>query len=292
MNRPGYRAVTVDAPLDERALRALRQELIALGALTVSLTEGPSGARLEADFEASTRGLRGAIVRAARLLNIDTLQVQVDAQGERRAPVLWRRRQRAERVGPLVFVEPGAPPEEGLVVRIEPGMAFGTVSHATTLLCLEWLLDHLTAPCAALLDVGTGTGILALAGLTLGVPRAVLVDVDAETCALARENVRLNGLSARAEVHRGPLELVSGQFPLVLGNILTEPLVALAPSLVARVAPGGALVLSGIRHGEQHELAGAYAALGWAVHELRARDGWLLVELRRGEPVPPTDAPA
>jgi predicted O-methyltransferase YrrM len=278
-----YRAVTVDTPLDDRALRALRQALIALGALTVSLSEGPCGARLEADFEAGARGLRGSIVRAARRLGVDTLHIQVGPRGSMRAPVLWRRSQRAQRVGPLLFVEPGAPAGEGRVVRIEPGMAFGTVSHATTMMCLEWLVDHVPGPYRTLLDVGTGTGILALSALVLGVERAVMLDVDEESCALARENVRLNGLSSRAEVHRGALEQLTGQFPLVLGNILTEPLVDLAPSLVARAAPEGAIVLSGVRDGEQAEIASAYAALGWAVRRVRAREGWLMLELRQGE---------
>ncbi len=137
-----------------------------------------------------------------------------------------------------------------LVIRIDPGMAFGTGGHETTRLCLELLeqvmegSDLITAP--SLLDLGTGSGILAMAASLLGAGRILALDIDPDAVEVARENLELNGLSDKIECGTTPLESLDERFDIILANILAEELVRLAPYLTDRLNPGGSLILSGI----------------------------------------------
>ena len=137
-----------------------------------------------------------------------------------------------------------------LVLRIDPGMAFGTGGHETTRLCLELLEQVMekNEPVAApsLLDLGTGSGILAMAASLLGAGRILALDIDPEAADVARENLALNQLSERIECGTVPLESLAERFDIILANILAEELVRLAPYLTERLNPGGALILSGI----------------------------------------------
>ena len=137
-----------------------------------------------------------------------------------------------------------------LVLRIDPGMAFGTGGHETTRLCLELLeqvmesSDLTDAP--SLLDLGTGSGILAMAASLLGAGRILALDIDPDAVEVARENLTLNQLSERIECGTVPLESLTERFDIILANILAEELVRLAPYLPARLNTGGWLILSGI----------------------------------------------
>lgn len=137
-----------------------------------------------------------------------------------------------------------------LVLRIDPGMAFGTGGHETTRLCLELLeqameqSNLIAAP--SLLDLGTGSGILAMAASLLGAGRILALDIDPDAVDVARENLALNQLSERIECGTVPLESLTERFDIILANILAEELVRLAPYLTERLNPGGVLILSGI----------------------------------------------
>lgn len=137
-----------------------------------------------------------------------------------------------------------------LVIRIDPGMAFGTGGHETTRLCLELLesvMDNgplLMTP--SLLDLGTGSGILAMAASLLGAGRILALDIDPDAVDVARENLALNGLSDQIECGTEPLESLTECFDIILANILAEELVRLAPYLTERLNRGGSLILSGI----------------------------------------------
>jgi ribosomal protein L11 methyltransferase len=133
----------------------------------------------------------------------------------------------------------------GQVVELEPGRAFGTGLHETTSLVAE-VLSELPLADATVLDVGCGSGILALVALRLGAARAVAVDVDPDAVAVTRENAARNGLSERVEASETPVGDLRGTYPVVLANIESRTLVELAPALRARVARGGRIVLSGI----------------------------------------------
>jgi ribosomal protein L11 methyltransferase len=172
-------------------------------------------------------------------------------------------------LGPLlvgrVFVRPSwvdAPAPEGAAeVVLDPGMAFGTGTHPTTSLCLAALSELLLArPGAAVLDVGTGSGLLAIAARKLGAGRVAGNDNDPVAVEVARENAVRNA----AEVHLTvePLAAVRGPFQIVVANILANTLVELAPEIVAQLAPGGVVLLSGILAPQEEEVRAAYLARG------------------------------
>jgi ribosomal protein L11 methyltransferase len=158
---------------------------------------------------------------------------------------------------------------------------FGTGLHPTTALCLE-LLEELVpqdSP-SGVLDVGTGSGVLAIAALVLGVPRAMAIDIDPEAVRVAADNARRNGVGDRLEVsHGGPDELTDA-WPLVLANVLAAPLIEMAPVLVRRVAHRGQLVLSGIPQSVDEEVVRAFRRLGMWHARTSARGGWAAVLLR------------
>ena len=148
------------------------------------------------------------------------------------------------------------------------------------MLCLEALGEELDAwrP-ASVLDVGTGSGVLALAALASGVPRALAVDIDANAVRVAAENARLNGMASRlALVHGGP-EALAGRWPLVLANVLAAPLINMAPTLARRVAGHGRLVLSGIRSSLASDVERAYRDVGMRLVRAETRDGWSALTL-------------
>lgn len=157
-------------------------------------------------------------------------------------------------------------------LTLSDSAAFGTGLHATTALCLEFLVE--AAP-HEVLDVGTGSGILALAALTLGAARVTALDVEPAALRAAAENAQRNGLAARIDLIEGGPEAVSGQWPFVLANIVAAPLIEMAPTLVRRVGHHGRLMLSGIGASVEADVDRAYRRLGLHHLETRARDGWV-----------------
>ena len=151
--------------------------------------------------------------------------------------------------------------EGAAVVRLDPGLAFGSGTHPTTALCLRWLDDLASRGRlrdAAVLDFGCGSGILALAALKLGAGRAVGIDNDPQALQATADNAQRNGVGAALAVHL-PGDAPDATFPVVVANILASALDALADTLAARVAPGGRLALSGILDGQQDALLLRYA---------------------------------
>jgi len=173
----------------------------------------------------------------------------------------WKQHFRPVRRGRVLIVAPWMrePTPSGVVrVVIEPGLAFGTGDHPTTGMCLEALDVYLQRnPGAAVLDVGTGSGILAIAARVLGAGLAVGTDNDPVALRVARENATVNGtlIDLRSEIPEGV------EFDLVLANILSNTLIELAPRLTRAVAPGGRLVLSGILESQAVEVEAAYHSL-------------------------------
>ncbi len=166
------------------------------------------------------------------------------------------------------------PPEPGaIVLRLDPGLAFGTGSHPTTRLCLGWLDRHLTAG-ATVIDYGCGSGILAVAAALLGAGRVVGIDIDPQAVTASRDNALANGVTAEFHDAR-PVTLPPAD--IVVANILANPLRVLAPLLIALVKPGGHIVLSGILEGQADAVMEAYSpAIDF---DAPAReDGWICLQ--------------
>ncbi|MEN1957154.1 50S ribosomal protein L11 methyltransferase [Luteimonas changyuni] len=154
----------------------------------------------------------------------------------------------------------GAASDDAAIVRLDPGLAFGSGTHPTTALCLRWL-DGLAADGrldgVGVLDFGCGSGILALAALKLGAAHATGIDNDPQALLATADNAARNAVGERLSVY-APAEAPDGTWPVVVANILASALDALADTLAARVAPGGRLALSGILDGQQEALLARY----------------------------------
>ena len=138
---------------------------------------------------------------------------------------------------------------------LDPGMAFGTGSHPTTRLCLEWLERNVSEGCSVL-DYGCGSGILAIAAARLGAARVAGVDIDPQAVEAARSNAERNGVAALFADSAQP---VAGEYDVVVANILSNPLRVLAPAICAHVRSGGRLALSGILREQAEEIMAIYA---------------------------------
>ena len=278
-------ALVLLAPPDE--LEVLAAQLFELGAAGVELQE--PGMPLMPGTPELPDG------RGRAIAHFEEHGDALDAAGELRAEppievpaqdwsVAWRAHHQTIRVGPRSWVVPPweAPPREGVAVRIDPGMAFGTGSHPTTALCLE-RCDELLAghPAADVLDVGTGSGVIALLAKKLGAGRVVGTENDEVALRAARSGAELNGVAGIEWMLAGDPGTVAGRFQLVIANILLNTLEELAPRIAAKVADGGTLVLSGLLTGQGDAAARAYAAQGLREVARKEREGWVRVEMRR-----------
>jgi len=244
--------------------------LVGLGALDIEPTPDGGLAALMPDSATPER--------VACALGVDDLAVS-PAIG-RDADSVWVLRPRPVRAGRVRLIPATSDAEPG-AVRLIDSPAFGTGLHPTTALCLE-ALDEIVAadPPDRLLDVGTGSGVLALAALQLGVSRVTAIDVDADALRVASENARLNAMSGRLELVLGDAGAVTGTWPLVLANVLAAPLIDMAPTLVRRVGHHGRVILSGIPASVEADVAREYRRLGMRHVQTRTRGGWIAMRLQ------------
>jgi ribosomal protein L11 methyltransferase len=214
----------------------------------------------------------------------------------------WKKEFHLQRIGRHVVIVPTweayEPVAQEIVIRLEPGMAFGTGLHPTTRLCLRAIEDHL-APGSTVLDVGTGSGILAIAAARLGAGSVLALDADLAAVTVARENVSMNGTIDRVVVQHGTLRggdtvpryfvpdtdlgvLESGQFDLILINILAPVIISVAPELAARLRPGGKVVAAGLIETQERDVVEALRSEGlFPVERTQEKDWVALVTERR-----------
>jgi len=217
---------------------------------------------------------------SARLPELRTVRQEDWAEG-------WKQHFGLLHIGQRLVVKPTwepyrARPREA-VVNLDPGMAFGTGTHETTRLCLEALARTFDAPRPPrrVLDVGTGSGILAIAAAALGAERVLACDIEEEACRVATENAAANGVSAKLEITGRPLSQLEDGFDLVLANILAEENIRLAPELVRRLAPAGVLILSGILRERESLVSKAFEAFSLEGPEISRREEWVCLAYRR-----------
>lgn len=280
-------------PVSPDAAEGLTNFLWEIGALGVVEEERPGGrAELRAFFAGSAPAADLAARVDAYLHALEGLGFE-RAGAPRLAPLedgrwaeAWREHFRPVRVGRRLVVAPpwDAPPDDPgggrITVVIEPARAFGTGHHGSTAGCLE-RLEAIVAersPTAAI-DLGTGSGILAIAAARLGVPRVLAVDEDPDAVAAAARNAALNRVADRVTCLVGnAASLDVPPAPLVLANLLAAAHLALAARYARRVAPGGALVLGGILDAEAARVEAALAAHGFAPARALSVDGWSTLE--------------
>jgi len=253
--------------LDAPSAHAL-DTLVELGALDVEPVVGGLAALLPDTVTP------GEVAQA-----LGNVAVRVSSAIGRDDQSIWMLSRRPVRFRTLQVVPVDMPAPSG-AVRLVDAAAFGTGLHATTALCVEAIEDLLDAVVPArMLDVGTGSGVLALAALRRGVRRAAAIDLDPDALQVAAENARVNGLADRMWLVRGGPEAIRGSWPLVVANIRAAELIAMAQSLAWRVASQGRLVLSGIPESVVPDVERAYGRLGMKQMRVAARDGWAAVGL-------------
>jgi ribosomal protein L11 methyltransferase len=286
---------------------ALSDALMEAGALSVSVEDADEGTDAEQPLfgEPGMEPQEAAWEnsRVVALTEVDANQVAMVAEAARAlkltTPLGFSLRPVAEQdwvrltqsqfapihIGKNIWVVPSwheAPDPDGLILELDPGLAFGTGSHPTTRLCMEWLEAN-PAPGKTVLDYGCGSGILAMVASKLGAGSVSGVDIDPQAIESARENAARN--HCEIDFHLPDAFAKSAhagqRFDVVVANILSSPLKLMAPMLSGRVAPGGALILSGVLARQAEEVAEAYAPfiqLGvWA-----EQDGWVALHGRLG----------
>lgn len=233
-----------------------------------------SVAALFEDDAASQALVERLAAELTRQLDTPALIEQIADQAWER---VWLDEFKPTRFGERLWVCPhGQAPdvEDAVVVSLDPGLAFGTGHHATTAMCLEWL-DGVDLTGGRVLDFGCGSGILAIAAIKLGAASAIAIDHDPQALEATRDNAAANAVAEHIAIHP-PEDLPEGGFDCVLANILAGPLVALAPHLIARLRPGGKLVLSGILAKQVDAVRAAYSD-AIDLDPTRMREDWAAI---------------
>jgi ribosomal protein L11 methyltransferase len=193
---------------------------------------------------------------------------------------VWVLSRRPIHIGRLRIVPAHMNAEPG-TLRLMDATAFGSGFHPTTVLCLEAIDEATTVTIPpSMLDVGIGSGVLALAALAHGVPRVAGVDIDDEALRVAAENARLNAVDDRVQLASGGPGAVTGVWPLVVANVLAAPLIEMAPVIVRRIAHHGQLVLSGIPSSLELDVEHAYIHLGMQRVRVTTRAGWVAIVMQ------------
>lgn len=266
--------LSITLELDPQQAEALSEALLETGADSVALD--PAGAQMRVTALAGAGADPAALVaRAAAAAGLPRPAFAV----ARLEDEDWVRRSQSQfgplQVGDRLWIVPSwhTPPDpRAIVVRLDPGLAFGTGSHASTRLVLKYLEKHVREA-ERVLDYGCGSGILAIVAAKLGAGEVAAVDIDPQALETTAANASHNDVDLRVAA---PESLPAGKFDLVLANILAGPLITLEPLLAARTRKGGRIVLSGILESQAAEVAAAYAQ-DFDSGVLALEEGWALV---------------
>lgn len=240
----------------------------------------------DAEAPEKRRQVEEALWHLGRMRQVGPLKVEV--REEEDWANAWKAYYGVQRMGERIVIKPSwleySPRERDVVLDLDPGMAFGTGLHPTTRLCLA-ALEELVKPGMKVLDLGTGSGILAIAAAKLGGPETEVVAVDTDNVAVeaTMQNVERNGLLAQIEVGQGSAVAAreEGTYDLVVANILASVIIELAKSLAGLVRPGGTLISSGIFIDRGEGVVEALEKVGLPVKERRQEGDWLcLISVR------------
>jgi ribosomal protein L11 methyltransferase len=237
--------------------------------------------RLQALFAESAHEPEQLVGLLSAVLGIPAASISARVVEDRAWEREWLKDFHAMRFGERLWVCPHheqVTDPSAVVVHMDPGLAFGTGTHPTTALCLEWLDRHNLAG-AKIIDYGCGSGVLAVAGVKLGATEAHCFDIDPQALIATRDNAKANGVEARVVLHNSSETLPRGVDVLV-SNILSGPLCELAPRLTALVRPGGDLVLAGLMEQEAADVTHAYDAW-FDMRSFGQREGWVGLTGRR-----------
>jgi ribosomal protein L11 methyltransferase len=234
--------------------------------------EGWSRSRLTALFQQESQAQEAARLLALQDFFTDCETVSIQAVADQDWVRLTQSQFEPVAITPEFFIVPTwheVPAQARQVIRLDPGLAFGTGTHPTTRMCLRWIAAQKLNQ-RRVLDYGCGSGILAIGAAKFGATDIDAVDIDADAVRATFDNAQANGVTLKA----GLPDVAHGIYDVVLANILATPLKVLAPLLCSLVAPGGHLVLAGILSRQREELQQAYAPYG-PLKVIDEEDGWI-----------------
>lgn len=229
-------------------------------------------------FQAIRSGL-DALRRQNLSTDLGRLEFESELVNEEDWSTAWKKYYHPVRIGKKLVVCPCWEEcelgEGDVKVTLDPGMAFGTGTHETTRLCMQFLEQSVT-PDTTMLDIGTGSGILATTALLLGAKTALGVDIDELSVKIAKENAALNGVDGRIELVCGDLtEKVSGQFDVICANIVADVIIRLSENVTSFMHRDSILIVSGIIEERSAEVMQALVGAGLAVTEQKQENGWV-----------------
>ena len=250
----------------------LMQEKKGLCRITFYLEDSPDGYNTLAQVRMALSRVKQEHPEYGRLLL--TMENMEDADWENNWKQFYRPMEIGDRLTVIPEWESAGVPEGRVALRLNPGLTFGTGSHATTRLCLTALEKHITGG-QTVLDLGCGSGILSIAALLLGADRAVACDIDEKCMDVAYENAALNGVADKLTVLVGDLsDKASGKYDIITANIVANAIMALAPAVPGLMADDAVFIASGIIDSRKDEVIAALEAAGLAVLEVKEKRGW------------------
>ena len=296
-----WMVIEVARPESDDMLGLLVEELLAFAGRGVEERSDSVLAYLPEPSEAPDVILAEVAARIASVTGGATPELTYHWQSHEDWEEIWKRGFASRRVTDRIVVAPiwedRAPGPGEVVLSLEPGMAFGTAEHPTTRGSLR-LLDHRVSAGEQIADIGAGSGILAIAAALLGAERVVAVEMDAWSCAAARENVERNGVQDRVEIREGAVapDFLPGEPPFdgIVANIESGILERLLPGFRSGLREDGWLIVSGILESESLELAAFARECGFALEAVDREGGWWTAAFRAGsapDPAPRIAAP-
>ena len=275
----GYDSMQIDDPSDVQEIldhkdlykydyinEELSTDLTRKPTITLYFTDDEEGLRHLADTEALLAGMDGVCCEAS------------PAGDDSEWLYKWQEHFKPAKVGERIVVKPGwedyDPSEGELVIEMDPGMAFGSGLHETTSMCVKALEKYMPED-ARVLDVGTGTGILAMAAVLLGAENALGIDIDEEAVRVATENIRKNDLEGSISVIKGDLmEGVDYRPDVIVANLMADLVMMLSPAAAIQLDPGGIYITSGILDIKEDVVKKAIEAAGFDIIEVLADGEW------------------
>ena len=301
----GFDSMQIDDPLDALDI-AEHQELYKYDYINEEIVQKAGEAAVEDDVtitlyftddEEGRRRLAEAETLIDTLISYRGIDIsyEIAATGDDSEWLYkWQEYFKPSKVGERIVVKPGwedyEPAEDELVIEMDPGMAFGSGLHETTSMCIKALekelggaYDPLRYP-LKVLDVGTGTGILAMASVLLGADEALGIDIDDEAVRVSNENIAKNGLEGRISISQGNLMDGIGYDPdIIVANLMADLVVMLTPAAAAQLKPGGVYITSGILDIKEETVAEAVRAAGFTIKEIMADGEWRAIVAVRDE---------
>ncbi len=279
----------IDISCGPETAEYLASELAESFGVTVEFTAGGirvyfDSARFEDERERLGEVLRSASAFEGGDIIYDSSEIPDEDWSE-----TWKAHFKPLRVGRHILISPTwekvRPEADDLLIQIDPGRAFGTGHHETTRLCLEWLeswASNLSGKHpGALLDVGTGSGILAMAGALLGFDKIIGIDNDPEAIEVALQNLELNSLNGKVNVSCATPDEITGTFDVVISNIQSLPLIRMSRTMVSKVSVPGRLVLSGILTEQADDVRAEYENRGLKLTGTQTAGEWILLAFEK-----------